>query len=58
MGYPVISLTGWQAGMRHQLPCLWQRPHQAGGYGADAETELDQKNTIVIVTGFQGINKL
>lgn len=54
MGYPVISLTGWQAGVRTN-----------SGYGnarikrIQAErilAELD-KNSIVIVTGFQGINK-
>ena len=54
MGFPVISLTGWQAGFRTN-----------SGYGnarikrvkADRlQDELD-KNRIVIVTGFQGINK-
>ncbi len=54
MGYPVISLTGWQAGVRTN-----------SGYGnarikriqcERIQTELD-KNAIVIVTGFQGINK-
>ena len=53
MGYPVVSLTGWQAGVQTN-----------SGYG-DARIkrimterilhELD-KRTIVIVTGFQGIN--
>ncbi len=55
LGYPVVSLTGWQAGFRTN-----------SGYGnarikrvqADRmRTELD-KRRIVIVTGFQGINKL
>lgn len=54
MGYPVISLTGWQAGFRTD-----------SGYGSARikrvepgrlMEELD-KNRIVIVTGFQGINK-
>ena len=54
MGYPVISLTGWQAGVRTN-----------SGYGnarikriqaERIQAELD-KNAIVIVTGFQGINK-
>ena len=54
MGYPVISLTGWQAGFRTN-----------SGYGnarikrvkaERLQEELD-KNRIVIVTGFQGINK-
>ena len=54
MGYPVVSLTGWQAGFRTN-----------SGYGnarikrvktERIEEELD-KRRIVIVTGFQGINK-
>jgi len=54
MGYPVVSLTGWQAGFRTN-----------SGYGNARikrvktdriEDELD-KRRIVIVTGFQGINK-
>ena len=54
MGYPVVSLTGWQAGFRTN-----------SGYGnarikrvktERLMEELD-KNRIVIVTGFQGINK-
>ena len=54
MGYPVISLTGWQAGFRTN-----------SGYGnarikrvkEDRVLEELDKNRIVIVTGFQGINK-
>ena len=54
MGYPVVSLTGWQAGFKTN-----------SAYGAarikNVRTErilaeLD-KRKIVIVTGFQGINK-
>ena len=54
MGYPVVSLTGWQAGFKTN-----------SSYGAarikSVRTErilaeLD-KRKIVIVTGFQGINK-
>ena len=54
MGFPVVSLTGWQAGMNTD-----------SSYGAarikkiDTERlkkELDEKR-IVIVAGFQGINK-
>ena len=54
MGFPVVSLTGWQAGFRTN-----------SGYGnarikrVRAErirAELD-KRRIVIVTGFQGLNK-
>jgi len=54
LGYPVISLTGWQAGFRTD-----------SGYGnarikrvkPDRLMEELDKNRIVIVTGFQGINK-
>ncbi len=54
MGYPVISLTGWQAGIKtdsnHGIARIknidTERLHR----------ELDRKN-IVIVAGFQGINK-
>lgn len=54
MGYPVVSLTGWQAGIQSD-----------SGYGSARikristeriENELD-KRAIVIVTGFQGVNK-
>ncbi len=54
MGYPVISLTGWQAGMRTNSSYGNARIKRV-----EAEriwAELD-KNAIVIVTGFQGINK-
>ena len=54
MGCPVISLTGWQSGFRTD-----------SGYGnarikrvkPDRLLEELDKNRIVIVTGFQGINK-
>ncbi len=54
MGYPVVSLTGWQAGFRTN-----------SGYGnarikrvkTDRLMEELDKNRIVIVTGFQGVNK-
>ena len=54
MGFPVVSLTGWQAGFRTN-----------SGYGnarikriraERIQKELDKKK-IVIVAGFQGINK-
>ena len=54
MGYQAVSLTGWQAGMRTD-----------SAYGASRikrvkaeriQRELD-KNKIVLVAGFQGINK-
>ena len=55
MGCPVVSLTGWQAGFRTN-----------SGYGNArikrvitdrVRDELENKRRIVIVTGFQGINK-
>lgn len=55
MGLPVVSLTGWQAGVQTN-----------SGYGSARikkirteriQSELDRNHTIVIVTGFQGINK-
>ena len=54
MGYPVISLTGWQSGFRTNSAYGNARIKRV-----ETErvlTELDKKN-IVIVTGFQGINK-
>jgi len=54
MGYPVVSLTGWQAGVRSNSAYGNARIKRV-----DTErilTELDRRS-IVIVTGFQGINK-
>lgn len=54
LGYPVVSLLGWQAGF-----------HTSSAYGAARikrvlpdriQKEVDKKN-IVIVTGFQGTNR-
>ncbi len=54
LGYPVVSLLGWQAGF-----------HTTSSYGnarikrldsSRIQKELDKKN-IVVVTGFQGTNK-
>jgi aspartate kinase len=54
MGFPVISLTGWQAGMQTDSNHSAARikkidPERVRG-------ELD-KNNIVIIAGFQGINR-
>lgn len=54
LGYPVISLTGWQAGIQTGM-----------NYGAARIKKIDterlkleiSKRRIVIVAGFQGINK-
>ena len=54
LGFPVISLTGWQAGMKTNSNYSIARLKKV-----DTErvrSELD-KNNIVIVAGFQGINK-
>lgn len=54
MGYPVISLTGWQAGIQ-----TTSKHGSAGIKRIDTERifeELDKHN-IVIVAGFQGISK-
>jgi aspartate kinase len=54
MGYPVISLTGWQAGMKTDSSHGNARIKRLETERIFAE--LDKKS-IVIVTGFQGINK-
>ncbi len=54
MGFPVISLTGWQAGMQtdsnHSVARIKKIDPER------VRMELD-KNSIVIIAGFQGINK-
>ncbi len=54
MGYPVISLTGWQAGMTTNSNYSASRIKKVNTERINAE--LDKKR-IIIVTGFQGINK-
>ena len=54
MGYPVISPTGWQAGVRTNSAYSNARIKRVAPERILAE--LDKK-CIVIVTGFQGINK-
>lgn len=54
MGFPVISLTGWQAGMKTNSNYSASRIKKITTERLEAE--LDKKR-IVIVTGFQGINK-
>ncbi len=54
MGYPVISLTGWQSGFRTNSTYGNARIKKVETERVMAE--LDKKN-IVIVTGFQGLNK-
>ncbi len=54
MGYPVVSLTGWQAGFKTDSSYSSARIKTV--QTERLITELD-KRCIVIVTGFQGINK-
>lgn len=54
LGYPVISLTGWQAGMKTDSTYGNARIKEINA--ERIQMELD-KGKIVIVAGFQGINK-
>lgn len=54
LGYPVISLTGWQAGMKTDSAYGNARIKEIDTDRLNAELD---KGKIVIVAGFQGINK-
>ena len=54
MGYPVVSLTGWQSGFRTNSTYGNARIKKVRV--ERVLNELDKRN-IVIVTGFQGLNK-
>lgn len=54
LGFPVVSLTGWQAGMKTDSSYGSAKIHRIES--DRLETELD-KGKIVIIAGFQGINK-
>ncbi len=54
MGYPVVSLTGWQAGFVTNSQYGDARIRKIDG--ERLHVELDKKN-IVIVAGFQGLNR-
>ncbi|MCL2085149.1 MAG: aspartate kinase [Oscillospiraceae bacterium] len=54
LGYPVVSLTGWQIGMHTDSEYGSARIKRIDG--SRIRAELDRKN-IVLVAGFQGINK-
>ena len=54
LGRPVVSLTGWQAGM--QTDSNYSKARIKRVLGERIQLELDKKK-IVIVAGFQGINK-
>lgn len=53
-GYPAISLTGWQAGIRTNL--VYQRAKITEICPERIEKELEE-GKIVVVAGFQGINE-
>ncbi len=55
MGFPVISLTGWQVGMTTNSTYSSARIRKIDG--SRVRKELDKKR-IVLVAGFQGINQL
>lgn len=55
MGLPVVSLTGWQAGVQTNSSYSSARIKKI--QVERIQSELDRNNSIVIVTGFQGINK-
>ncbi len=54
MGYPAVSLTGWQVGMRTNAAYGSARIDRV--VGTRIREELEQ-GKIVLVAGFQGINK-
>ena len=55
MGFPVVSLTGWQAGFQTNSNYSSARIKTVNTERIQAE--LDRNHSIVIVTGFQGLNK-
>lgn len=54
LGKPVVSLTGWQAGFQTSARYGNARIHRIDSERLNAELD---KNNIVIVAGFQGIDK-
>ena len=55
MGQPVVALTGWQAGFQTNSSYSSARIKKINA--ERVQSELDRSHSIVIVTGFQGINK-
>ena len=55
MELPVVSLTGWQAGVQTNSSYSSARIKKINV--ERVQSELDRNHSIVIVTGFQGINK-
>ncbi|HCH28884.1 MAG TPA: aspartate kinase, partial [Ruminococcaceae bacterium] len=54
LGYPAISLLGWQAGFRTDSNHTIARIHKVNTERMKAEID---KKKIVVVAGFQGLNK-
>lgn len=54
LGYPAVSLSGWQAGIR--TDDVYGNARITGLQNNRIRTELDKGN-IVVVSGFQGINE-
>lgn len=54
LGYPAVSLLGWQAGFKTTSSHTWARIRKVDT--SRIKQEIDQKK-IVIVAGFQGLNK-
>ena len=55
LGFPVVSLTGWQAGF--QTNSNYSSAKIKTVHTERIQAELDRNHSIVIVTGFQGLNK-
>jgi aspartate kinase len=55
LGFPVVSLTGWQAGVQTNSSYSSAKIKKINT--ERIQSELDRNHSIVIVTGFQGINK-
>ena len=55
LGFPVVSLTGWQAGV--QTNSSYSNARIKTIHTERIQSELDRNHSIVIVTGFQGLNK-
>ena len=55
LGYPAVSLTGWQAGF--QTNSSYSSAKIKKVRTERIQAELDRNHSIVIVTGFQGLNK-
>ena len=57
LGFPVISLTGWQVGMKTNRTYGDARITEVRSMTIDSEVTEGFKHKIVLVAGFQGINR-